>query len=60
MEKELIEVRQEKEILDGKLREKSMELQLESQENDKLEEMKEMVRVSEKLIEEKTNELLKV
>ena len=36
-----------------------MELQLESQENDKLEEMKEMVRVSEKLIEEKTNELLK-
>ena len=60
MEKELIEARQEKEILDGKLREKSMELQLESQENDKLEEMKEMVRVSEKLIEEKTNELLKV
>lgn len=36
-----------------------MELQLESQENDKLEEMKEMVRVSEKLIEDKTNELLK-
>ena len=36
-----------------------MELQLESQENDKLDEMKEMVRVSEKLIEDKTNELIK-
>ena len=35
-----------------------MELQLESQETDKLEEMKEMVKESERLIEEKTKELL--
>ena len=35
-----------------------MELQLESQETDKLEEMREMVKESERLIEEKTKELL--
>ena len=37
-----------------------MELQLESQETDKLEEMKEMVKESDRLIEEKTKELLVV
>ena len=35
-----------------------MELQLEGQQNDKVEEMQEMVNESEKVIEQKTKELL--
>ena len=56
---ELSKAQEEILILQKQLRERDMELQLESQENDKLDEMKEMVKVSEKLIEDKTNELIK-